>query len=148
MSRSTLNSLADLVEHSTGVASTTPSCAAVGGTDPGLEPREGREAVPRRTSSARAWTSRTGALGRTWRGSSGRRRRWSGDQLDDDDAAHATDDLGPARHVDAAALDQGAVGPAEPGPLVEQGVEVLAAVLLLALDQEPDPARQRPIVAR
>ena len=64
------------------------------------------------------------------------------DQLDDDDAAHPADDLRLPRLVDAAALHEGAVGAAQARPLVEQGIEVPAAVFLFALHEEADPAGQ------
>ncbi len=48
-----------------------------------------------------------------------------------------------ALQVDPAALDQGAVDPRIPGRWSTERVEVLAAVLLLALDEEADPAGER-----
>ncbi len=62
------------------------------------------------------------------------------DELQDDDPATAAGDERPAAHVEPATFDQRRIGAAQLGSAVEVGVEVLAAVLLLALDEEPDAA--------
>ena len=63
-------------------------------------------------------------------------------ELDHDDAPNAAHDLGSAGQVDAAALDQRPVDLANARAEVEQLVEVAAAVLLLAFNEEADLARQ------
>ena len=144
INRGTWYSVRSSSTTSAGVASTIASWAGVGGRTPLSSPAHDRHAVAR-IEAGECLGQPDGRAGQD-RGHArvGVVRDRPADQLEDDDPTDATDDLRPAAGVDAAALDERAVDLADPGTLVEQGVEVLAAVLLLALDQEADPAGERP----
>ena len=127
---------------SVGRAATAASWAAVGVARTGLQPGPVRHAVavvergqgehePDRRAGEHRGQARMGVVLERPR-----------DQLDRDTAPGAGGQDRSAQRIDPTTLDQRAIGQAQVRALVEQRVEVLAARLLLALDEEADPAGQ------